>query len=434
MDTNNRLKRSKQDGSNALHTPKKTSTVSEPGCEFSDDCNSPDFLSSQECFSVGWDWSDHLNENKKPTIRVVERPVKKKTGRVQLLECSRPRRLVRKHDMENVDDSAFVTELKSLAAGCKGIPETTSPVASPPSFRRKKEVLVTPTALRESMRRPLSSKSVESSSNVSTLPSSLNEIIEEEKTSLNDLLDESFGADLIKLTQDIEQNFRQNESKTPNCQEKESKRLSSTKRKNRLSLSSKKRDSTFHKSVCRRINNVYEENVTVVPPKHNNNNVLPKIEFDDIDEAMMLTLGRLEEQELVKSKEAVSSEEIGTSNDASKVEGAKEDRCNLEVEDDEFVSPDLLDLIDIWEKKATQENKQSVPNLMNKKTTQMRSEATASKESSNPSNLIKQNGYQQPPRKSLCLAKTKTICTPEEIEKKRQDAKKRLQLKKKCPQ
>lgn len=58
--------------------------------------------------------------HRKPTIRVVERPVQKKKQEIKLLECSRPRRLIRNHNTDAIDDSDFVNELKSLAAGCKG--------------------------------------------------------------------------------------------------------------------------------------------------------------------------------------------------------------------------------------------------------------------------------------------------------------------------
>lgn len=239
-------------------------------------------------------------------------------------------------------------ELKALAAGCKGrnknlhfvskpsqccsfvilynifivvgLPETTSPVASPPSFRRRKEVLVTPTALRESLRKPSCSRSVETSTSASESAGSSMKSTEEETGSLGELLDDSMGADLLQFTQEIESGLRQNESKTPKPQRKEANPLSSSKRKNRLSLSSKKPSTSVQKSVCRRINDVYEENHPQA--KHNNNNVSHKIDFDDIDEAMMLSIGKLEEQEIVKPKAAVSTEiKNVTSSDTAKCYG-----------------------------------------------------------------------------------------------------------------
>ncbi|XP_034250408.1 uncharacterized protein LOC117650885 [Thrips palmi] len=426
-----KLKRSKQESeptNSVNNTPKESNEM----CDILDDRSSPDFLSSQECFSVGWDWSSHISGNKKPTIRFVERPAPKKSKGVQLLECSRPRRLIRNRKADNFDDSVFVKELKSLAAGCKGIPETTSPVASPPSFRRKMEVLVTPTSFRESMRRTTCSKSVESSASATTTPSSSKDNSEEEvKDSLDDLLDDSLGADLLKFTQDIEQSLKQNDFKTPKPQDKGF-NLSSGKRRNRLSLSSKKSTTPLPKSVCRRINDLYEENLTSVAPRHepqainNNNKVSSKIEFDDIDEAVMLSIGKLEEKEVAKSADKVSKENARTFTEVADDKG----------EDDDFVSPDLLDLIDVWEKEATQERERTIRELKETKSHSAKEQPLVNKFSNKmfPKKQEKAIGAsnQQVPKKTLSLCKTSTICTPEEIERKRQDAKKRLQLKKKC--
>lgn len=164
------------------------------------------------------------------------------------------------------------------------------------------------------MRNPSCSKSAESSASVSSLPSSSKEIPEKEKENLEELLDDSLGADLLKCTQDLEQGLKQNELKTPNPHENQSNRFSSAKKRNRLSLSSKKGPTTSQKSVCRRINDVYEEK-----PQNNNND---SIKFDDIDEAMMLTIGKLNEEEFVKSQQAVSSKHnTGTSNEIGKAKG-----------------------------------------------------------------------------------------------------------------
>ncbi|KAE8741892.1 hypothetical protein FOCC_FOCC012544 [Frankliniella occidentalis] len=473
----------------------KTATIEDTQGTYSDMCSSSDFPSSQECFSVGWDWSGQ--KSNKPSIRVIERPVHKRTKAVELIQCVKNRQFVRECDPEMFDASNFVDKLKSLAAGFKCVPESTSPVASPPPSNRRQDLLVTPTALRK----PTASSKSESSSNSTTTFATTSSLsFEGVKENLNDLLDDSLGADLLKCTQDLEQDYNQKELKTPSLPEV---RLSSSKRKHRLSLSSKKNS----KTVCRRINDVYEkqpvENQKTVlvhteksQDRQNNNkggSSKNEIIFDDFDDAALLTLGELEEK-VVKSKSMMPDKESIYNADISNSKNIP-GSCNA-LEDDEFISPEILNMLDACEKKATQEKpgpsnssfpaaseanrhqpsmskKQVVPPCKSssskfllhskeheKSCSKVRAEANSHHPSkrevaplsaegdhqgSSSKNLLdwieeeheksmhKMRGEatnHQPPKKSLSRADAVLKCTPEEIEKKRQEARKRLQLKK----
>ncbi|KAK3926932.1 hypothetical protein KUF71_015268 [Frankliniella fusca] len=291
--------------------------------DLSNMCSSSDFPSSQECFSIGWDWSGQKSD--KPSIRVVERPVQRKNETVELLQCQRKRQFVRKCDPDLFDASLFVDQLKSLAAGFKCVPESTSPVASPPPS------VMFATPARTSSER-----------------------FQEAEESLKDLLDDSLGADLFQCTQDYEQKQLQ----TPTLQEVG---LSSSKRKHRLSLSSSKNS----KTVCRRINDIYEkqagayQKTSEVPREQNldkkNNNKNDSAEVV-LNEAASLTIGQLEKRPQPIMQGCDHTVEITNAN--------AEKTLDSDLEDDEFASPDLLSMIDALEKNETQE-KLAVPDSSN---------------------------------------------------------------------
>lgn len=217
-----------------------------------------------------------------------------------------------------------------------GVPETDSPVASPPNSSQKRcpDVLITPTAHKSNSKHVSSARSLALDDTVPTKPIFFEKIeappcadsgiiIETPKENFNDLLDDSMGPDLLKFTQDLEPNFRQHESKTPNHKDGG---LPSSKKKNKLSLSTKKGRNIAQSSACRRINDVQEDNTVLTKlerkavevknskEKIQDHGVLPRIEFDDFDEQVLLSLGEIDENELLKSKESPktsASENVG---------------------------------------------------------------------------------------------------------------------------
>lgn len=511
MDSKKRLNRTKQLGDVENKTPQKVSSKNSEG-EFMDYCVSPDFPSSQECFTVGWDWSGQVKGDNQPTIRVVQRPVRKRKE-TELLECHRPRRIVRNYDPDIFDTSSFVDQLKSLASGLKRVPESNSPVASSPhsSNKSRGHLVITPTSLRSSLKGPSSSTKVGNSQNESSSAATPTpQTNTESENSLKDLLDESIGADLVEFTQQVEQDLNHNHGKTPKPSKSLREGHSSSKKKSRLSLSNKKETSTRN-NVCRRIDDVYEDctskKLSANCKENNNsmnNNCVPLgMDLDDFDE-ILLSIN--EDDELGKKvmvEPNKPSREINFSSSTVKlsdpdknplgnfnISGStlKLNKANvIDVDpslDDDFVSPDLLVVLDQCEKKATQslarldlpgpsshkekdlldwitEQHETTREILKKKeatknhipslqrglcaaTSSAQNSTSAGREktervdgqhkkTSQP-DVVKDTGKNknqpQCPPKSLSLTSGVLKCTPEEIEKKRQEARKRLTLKK----